>query len=113
VSGDKRDSDRVPVPGDLRGEVMIFQPMAVQEIRVAGAQVETPFPSNSIPFTTSASRSANAPSSSKGESPTAGSRTSIDLVRYRSGIEFVEPSEPVAAAIADYVTALKSFRLGV
>ena len=40
----KRDTQRLEILGDLRGEVMVFQPMAIKEISRGGAQVETGFP---------------------------------------------------------------------
>ena len=44
MSSDKRDADRVQVLGDLHGEVMIFQHIAIKEISTSGAQIETTFP---------------------------------------------------------------------
>src|SRR6266478_6120750 len=41
---DKRDSVRLRVPGDLVGEITVFQPMAVKESSRGGVQVETSFP---------------------------------------------------------------------
>ena len=41
---DKRDTERVQILGELRGEVTVFQPMAIKEISRGGAQVETGFP---------------------------------------------------------------------
>ena len=40
----RRDSERVEILGELRGEVMVFQPMTITEISGGGAQIETPFP---------------------------------------------------------------------
>ena len=40
----QREAERLQILGDLRGEVMVFQPMAIKEISRAGAQVETGFP---------------------------------------------------------------------
>jgi len=44
VHENKRDSERLQILGDLLGEVMVFQPMAIKEISTGGAQVETAFP---------------------------------------------------------------------
>src|SRR3982751_4673897 len=41
---DKRDTERVQILGELKGEVTVFQPMAIKEISRGGAQVETSFP---------------------------------------------------------------------
>jgi hypothetical protein len=36
-----------------------------------------------------------------------------EIVTYRSGIEFVEPAEPVRAVIAEFLETLKATRSGV
>src|SRR4029078_11371008 len=41
---DKRDTERIQILGELSGEVMVFQPIAIKEISRGGAQVETLFP---------------------------------------------------------------------
>ena len=38
---DKRDTERVQILGELRGEVTVFQPMAIKEVSRGGAQIET------------------------------------------------------------------------
>ena len=40
---DNRNSERIQILGDLHGEVMLYQPMAIREISCGGAQVETGF----------------------------------------------------------------------
>ena len=40
----KRERERVPILGELRGEVMVFQPISILDISVGGAQVDTAFP---------------------------------------------------------------------
>src|SRR5829696_9205722 len=39
----KRDTERVPVPAPLHGEVKVFQPMTILDVSAAGARIETPF----------------------------------------------------------------------
>src|SRR5258708_7748379 len=39
----KRDTERVPVPSPLNGEVKVFQPMTILDVSRGGAQIETPF----------------------------------------------------------------------
>jgi hypothetical protein len=39
----KRDTERVPVPAPLHGEVKVFQPMTILDVSTGGAQIETPF----------------------------------------------------------------------
>ena len=41
---DKRDTHRLQILGELHGEVMVLQPMAIKEISRGGAQIETGFP---------------------------------------------------------------------
>ena len=40
----KRERERIEILGELHGEVMVFQPVAVKEISVGGAQLDTNFP---------------------------------------------------------------------
>ena len=112
MGGDeKRDRERIEILGELRGEVMIFQPMSIKEISRGGAQVETGFPlqldslhdfrlSLGDRFVVVKGRVAHC------------SITDVEqeLVLYRAGIEFIEPSDRVAAVIADFIEAITSGR---
>lgn len=106
-----RDAERIQILGELHGEVMIYQPMAVKEISRAGAQVETgyPFQLDSLHDfrLTLGDRSVVV----KGRVVHC-SITDVDqeVITYRSGIEFIEPSERVFSVIADFVDAIKSGR---
>jgi len=40
----KREAERIQILGELRGEVMVFQPMTIREIGREGITVETGFP---------------------------------------------------------------------
>ncbi len=114
MSGDpeKRDKERLPTPGELDGAVMVFQPMTVVDISHGGAQVETPFPLQL--------------DSLHDFRLTLGDRSVVvkgriahchvgelrnDVTVYRSGVEFVEPSEPVRQAIKLFVEALRAHRI--
>lgn len=107
----KRDTERIQILGELHGEVMVFQPMAIKEMALGGVQVETGFPLHL--------------DSLHEFRLTLGDRSVIvkgrvvhctitdveqEVVLYRSGIEFVEPSERVFAAIADFITAIRDGR---
>src|ERR1700741_2241649 len=101
---DLRGRERIQILGDLQGEVMVFQPMAIKDISRGGAQVETSFPLQLDSLhdfrLTLGDRSVVV----KGR--IAHSRISDvdqDIITYRSGVEFIEPSERVAAAIAHFV----------
>src|SRR5829696_5875257 len=108
---EKRDRKRIEILGELRGEVMVFQPMAIKEISRGGAQIETGFPLqlNSLHeirlslgdrFVVVKGRVAHC------------SITDVEqeLVLYRAGIEFIEPSERVAAVIAEFIEAITTGR---
>jgi hypothetical protein len=114
MSDDKRDAERVTMLGELQGEVMVFEPMLVKEVSVIGATVETRFPLhlNSLHDVrlTLAGRSIVL----KGR--VVHSRISDvdqDIVTYRTGLEFVEPSERVTNAIAEFLDNVKTDRSGV
>jgi hypothetical protein len=108
---DKRDSERIPILGELHGEVMVFQPMAIKEISRGGAQVETGFPLQLDSLhefrLTLGDRSVVV----KGRVAHCSiSDVDQELVLYRSGIEFVEPSERVFSVIAEFIEAIRSGR---
>jgi len=111
---DKRDAERVPILGELQGEVMMFEPMLIKEISRGGATLETRFPLhlNSLHDLrlTLGDRSVVV----KGR--VIHSRISDvdqDIVTYRMGVEFVELSERVSAAIAEFLDTVKTNRSGV
>ncbi|MGH9140400.1 MAG: PilZ domain-containing protein [Vicinamibacterales bacterium] len=104
---DKRDTNRLQILGDLRGEVMVFQPMAIKEISRGGAQVETGFPLYLDSLHDFRLTLGDRSVVIKGRVAHC-SITDVDqeLVIYRSGIEFVEPAERVASAIGDFIDAV-------
>jgi hypothetical protein len=108
---DLRDEERIEILGELHGEVVVFQPMAIREISRGGAQVETSFPLQL--------------DSLHELRLTLGDRSVIlkarvahcsisdvdqEVVRYRAGVEFVEPSERVLSAISSFIDAVKEGR---
>jgi len=110
----KRDTARIQILGELHGEVMVFQPMTIKEISRGGAQIETGFPLHL--------------DSLHEFRLTLGERSIIvkarvahcsisdveqEIVLYRSGIEFVEPSERVDTVISDFITAVQDGRRAV
>ena len=108
---DKRDTERIQILGELHGEVMVFQPMAIKEISRGGAQVETAYPLHLDSLhdfrLTLGDRSVVV----KGRVVHCSiSDVDQELVIYRSGIEFIEPSERVFSVIADFIDAIKSGR---
>ena len=106
-----RDDERIEILGELHGEVVVFQPMAIKEISHGGALVETTFPLQL--------------DSLHELRLTLGDRSVIlkarvahcsisdvdqELVTYRSGVEFVEPAERVFGAISSFIQAIKDGR---
>jgi hypothetical protein len=108
---DKRDRERVPMARQLEGAVMVFQPMTVADISHTGAQVETPFPlqlDSLHDFRLSLGERSVIVKGRIAHCHVGQLRN--DTTVYRSGVEFVEPSEPVRLAIADFVDTLKAAR---
>jgi hypothetical protein len=110
---DTRDSQRIDLLGVLRGEVTVYQHITIHQISRGGMQVETSFPLHLDSLhdfrLTLGERSVVL----KGR--VAHSRISDvdqDIVSYRSGVEFVEPSERVLTAIGDFIDLLKRSRQG-
>jgi hypothetical protein len=108
---DKRDTQRLQILGELQGEVTVLQPMAIKEISRGGAQIETGFPLQL--------------DSLHDFRLTLGDRSLVvkgrvvhcsiidvaqEQVVYRAGIQFIEPSERVLAAITQFIDAVESGR---
>ena len=107
-SENKRDKERVPVPSPLHGEVMVFQPMTVLDISLGGAQVETPFPlqlDSLHDFRLSLGDRSVVVKGRIAHCHVA--EVQEGGVRYRTGVEFIEPSEHAKTAIRAFVEALK------
>jgi hypothetical protein len=108
---DQRDTERIPILGELHGEVMVFQPTIIKEISRGGAQIETAFPLQLDSLhefrLTLGERSVVV----KGRVAHCSiSDVDQELVTYRSGIEFIEPSERVHAVISEFIDAVKTGR---
>jgi PilZ domain len=111
---DKRDTHRLQILGDLQGEVMVFQPMAIKEISRGGAQVETSFPLHLDSLHDFRLTLGDRSLVVKGRVVHC-SITDVEeeQVLYRSGLEFVEPTERVSSAIADFIEAVTTGRRAV
>jgi hypothetical protein len=108
---EKRDSERVPIPGQVTGEVTVFQPMTILDISERGAQVETTFAlhlDSLHQFRLSLGdrsvvvqgRIAHCKIGELHEG----------TVLYRTGVEFIEPSEHARDAIRAFVDAQRAAR---
>jgi len=108
---EKRDTERIQILGELNGEVMVFQPVAVKQISRGGAQIETAFPLQLDSLhdfrLTLGDRSVVV----KGR--VAHCRISDvdhEQVVYRSGVEFIETSERVQMVVVEFIDAIRSGR---
>jgi hypothetical protein len=111
---DKRDAERVPILGQLQGEMMVFQPMLIRDISKGGVTVETRFPLHIDSLHDVRLTLGDTSIVVKGR--VVHSRISDvdqDIVTYRTGLEFVEPSQRTIGAIAEFLQAVKADRSGV
>jgi hypothetical protein len=108
---DKRDTERIEILGELRGEVMVFQPMGIKEISRGGAQVETGFPLQLDSLHDFRLTLGDRSIIIKGRVAHCSiSDVDQEVVLYRSGIEFIEPPDRVATVIADFIEAVTNGR---
>ena len=108
---EKRDTERIQILGELHGEVMVFQPVAIKEISRGGAQVETTFPLQLDSLHDFRLTLGDRSLVVKGR--VAHCRISDvdeELVVYRSGIEFIEPSDRVDRVILEFLDAIRNGR---
>jgi hypothetical protein len=108
---DKRDKERIQILGELHGEVMTFQPMAIKEISRGGCQIETDFPLQVDSLHEIRLTLGDKSVVLKGRVAHC-SITDVDqeIVTYRSGVEFIEPSERVYSVISGFIDAIKDSR---
>jgi len=106
-----RDAERIPILGELHGEVMVFQPTTIKEISRGGAQVETMFPLHVDSLHEFRLSLGDRSVVVKGRIAHCSIRdVDQEIVTYRSGIEFVELSDRVYEVIADFIDAIKTGR---
>ncbi len=103
--------ERVEILGDLRGEVMIFQPMTVTQISMGGIRVETTFPLHLDSLHEFRLTLRDLSLVVKGRIVHCRiSDVDQELVTYRAGVEFVEPPPRVQEAISEFISKLKDAR---
>ena len=113
VSDEKRDRERLAVLGNLFGEVMVLEPMLIKEIGTGGATIETGFPLHLGSLHDLRVLLGDRPVIVKGRVVHSHiSDVDQDVITYRTGIEFVEPSERVVHAIAEFLETVKVTRAG-
>ena len=108
---EKRDRERVEILGELHGEVMVFQPLSIKEISRGGCLVETAFPLHLNSLHDIRLTLGDQSVVLKGR--VAHCRISDvdqEIVHYRSGVEFIEPSERIRGVIVEFIDAIKAGR---
>ena len=111
VAGDKRDRERVPLQGEVKGEVMVFQPMTILDISIGGAQIETAFALQLDSLHDFRLSLGDRSVVVKGRIAHCHIRELTDVAAfYRTGVEFVELSDHARNAISDFVVATKYAR---
>ena len=109
MHSDSRDKERVPLGGQVTGEVMVFQPVTILDISHGGAQIETQFPMqlDSLHDFRLALGSRSIVVKARIAHCHVEQLTETAAV-FRSGVEFIEPSDHVREALAAFVAALKA-----
>jgi hypothetical protein len=113
MNGDpsNRRSERIEILGEMRGEVMVYEPMAITQISVAGVQVETAFPLQIDSLHDFRLVLGDQSIVVKGRIVHS---HVCDLEEqrtfYRAGVEFVTPSQHVVEAIGDFMRAVVAGR---
>lgn len=108
---EKRDRERVEILGELHGEIMVFQPLSIKEISQGGCLVETSFPLHINSLHDIRLTLGDQSVVLKGR--VAHCRISDvdqEVVRYRSGVEFIEASERIRGVIIQFIEAIKAGR---
>jgi len=107
----RRDTERVPVPSPVRGEVMVYQPMTILDIGTGGLQIETPFALQIDSLHDFRISLGERSVVVKGRIVHChiGELTQ-GVVLYRSGVELIDPSDHAQSTIEVFVDALRLSR---
>lgn len=107
----KRASERVPIRGTLHGDIMVFEPLVVREVSTKGASIETSFPMQIDSLHDVRLTLGDVSVVLKGRvAHSHVSEISRDIVTYRTGIEFIEPSAAVLGVLTTFLDELKASR---
>lgn len=106
-AAERRVANRLEILGDLQGEVMVYQPMAIRELSHGGAQIETSFPLQLDSLHELRLELGGVSVVVKGRV----AHCSIadmdrEFVAYRCGLEFVQPSAGVRDVISRFIDAV-------
>jgi hypothetical protein len=109
--GAKRSSERVPIHGTVHGDIMVFEPLLVREVSTRGASIETSFPMHINSLHDVRLTLGDISIILKGRvAHSHVSEVKQDVVTYRTGIEFVEPSPAVMGVLTSFLDELKANR---
>jgi len=109
----RRSGERMEILGELRGEVMVYQPMSIRELSHSGAQVETSFPLQIDSLHDLRLDLGDASVIVKGRVVHCGIvDVDREFVAYRSGLEFVQPGSGTRDLIARFIDAMRVGRHG-
>ena len=114
MSGDTptRKAERIDILGELSGEVMVYQPITITQIASAGAEVSTTFALQLDSLHEFRLMLGDRSVVVKGRIVHARVADVEDGgVVYRAGIEFVEPSEHVLQAVAEFIETVRASRM--
>ena len=109
MTDDKREMERVHVPGLVTGEVTVYEPIAILDISEKGAQIETKFPlqlDSLHDFRLSLLKRSVVVKGRIVHCQIGELREGVVL--YRTGVEFIEASEHALAAMRSFVEAQKA-----
>jgi c-di-GMP-binding flagellar brake protein YcgR len=108
---DKRDRERLEILGELHGEVMVFQPLSMKEISRGGCLVETAFPLHLNSLHDIRLTLGEQSVVLKGRVAHCSiSDVDQEVVRYKSGLEFIELSERIREVIVEFIEAIRAGR---
>ena len=109
VDSIRRRAERLEIMGALHGEVMIYQPMVLTQVSRRGAEVETTFPLQIDSLHDFRFVLGDRSIVVKGRVVHARvSNVENEATVYRSGIEFVEPSERIVEAIGEFLDEVEA-----
>ena len=107
ATGGFKRAARVPILGEAHGEVTVFQPVIIKEISRTGANVQSAFPLHLNSLHDFRLTLGEQSVIVKGRVVHCSiADVEQEGVLYRSGIEFVEPSDRVDAAISAFIANL-------
>lgn len=111
MTDEKRDAERIPIPGQVNGEVTVFQPMTILDMSERGAQIETTVPLHLDSLHDFRLSLGDRSVVVKGRIVHCQIGDLLEgSVHYRTGVEFIEPSEHARAAIRTFVEAQRTAR---